>query len=490
MQWLICIQLDGDPSQLCRGDDMLFSDLSGDIIRAEIAKERREVVDQYEQIRERLKDFHEDRQTKNEYIRDWGFKLKDGSTDLPLQSVNITAKIINKISLTYKYQPKRMLMDIEGDDDALALWYAGQPEFALGFKYAERYKNLLGKILYRVHYDARRQTWFPFIETHYEAHFLEDDMIHPIAYSYPLRQDLTESSAVKEDWWIFWSDEDYFFYIPGTDKRKEDEFGGENPFGIMPMVEMRSDYPVDQYDTTGAWSLILANQNINIAMNDLNLMIHHQAFDQPWISGASKEEATGMELGANRVLTSTDSEVSFGLLSYSPKITECIEAVKFQIQSVAYTYNLAINWSIEGNPASGFSLLVQNIDLLEARHDDVELAVLYEKQMYKVLSSMQEHYKRHAMLPKDEPVLPMDGKVSVDFTEIDFPINQKEEQDRWDWLIDQNAKTVIDLIMSLNPDMSEDEAIEKYQRNKELNGTLTPAEVAQGEFEALGGEVV
>ena len=128
---------------------MLFSDLSSDIIKAEIAKERREVVDQYETIRERLKDYLEDRQTKNEYIRDWGFKLKDGSTDLPLQSVNITAKIINKISLTYKYQPKRMLMDLkEGQEDSLALWYADQPEFGLGFKYAERYKNLLGKVLY------------------------------------------------------------------------------------------------------------------------------------------------------------------------------------------------------------------------------------------------------------------------------------------------------------------------------------------------------
>ena len=470
---------------------MLFSDLSSDIIKAEIAKERREVVDQYEAVRERLKDFFEDRQTKNEYIRDWGFKLKDGSTDLPLQSVNITAKVLNKISLTYKYQPKRMLMDLpEGAEDSLALWYADQPEFGLGFKYAERYKNLLGKVLYRVHYDARRQVWFPFIETHYEAHFLEDDMIHPIAYSYPLRQDLTQPQNVREDWWVFWSDNDYFFYLPGSNKRKEDEFGGLNPFKIMPMVEMRADYPVDQYDTTGAWSLILANQNINIALNDLNLMIHHQAFDQPYVAGASEEEMVGMKFGANKILATSDPEVKFGLLGYSPKITESIEAIKFNIQTIAYTYNLAINWSIEGNPASGFSLLVQNIDLLEARHDDVELAVLYEKKMYKVLSKMQDHYRRHGMLKKDEPVLPIDGKVSVDFTEIDFPINQAEEQSRWDWLIDKNAKTVIDLIMSENPDMSEEEAIEKYQRNKELNGSLTPAEQAQSAFEKLGGEVV
>jgi hypothetical protein len=338
--------------------------------------------------------------------------------------------------------------------------------------------------------------WLPFVETVYEAHFLEDNPLYPYAYSYPYKQVIKSTTESKEVWWVFWSDDFMFYYMPGTDKvRHDDGFApeGVNPFMVMPMVEMRKDFPVDQYDCLGAFDLVRANQNVNIALNNLNTMVYFQAHDQIVIGGVQPSEVKRIRMGTQDPIV-VPSQATFDSLDFNPKITESIEAIKFNIQSIAYSYNLAINWSLEYNPASGFSLLVQNIDLAEAREDDVEIMKMHESDMYKVISTMQEYYKGFKMLDPTEPMLPKDAMLFVDFDEsIRLPINQSEEIQRKQFELDNNIVTVVDLIQEDNPDMSEDEAIEKYQRNKKLNGTLSAAEavrenlVEQGvEFESNG----
>jgi len=457
---------------------MLFRDLSEQIIKESIAQERDAVKEQYHNLSEKLLDFYEDRQMQDKYLTDYGFKKKDKTTDLPISSYNITRKVIDKISLVYKNAPERMLKDQE--DDAYNQWVSDNPKFNLAMKKAERYKNLLGKILFRPHY--KDDKWVFFIETMYEAHFLEGDPLNPVAYSYPKKQILSSPENVNDDWWVFWSDEFYFFYIPGTKKVSYDPNypDGVNPFGIIPFVELRDDFPVNQYDCSGAVSLISANENINIAMNDLNLMIHFQAFDQQVVKGVNPSDIKGktLETGPNKLLVLGTPDADLSLLGYNPKIMECIEAIKFNIQTIGWTYNLSINWSVEGNPASGFSLMVQNIDLIEAREDDVEIAEIGEKEIYNVLSKMVSF---HSIQPK----LPEDAVLLVNFADIDFPVNQKEQLDERDWYISHNIKTPLDY---MDADLDEAEKLAKFYENKKLNGSLTAAEETRLNLEDQGVE--
>jgi hypothetical protein len=178
--------------------------------------------------------------------------------------------------------------------------------------------------------------------------------------------------------------------------------------------------------------------------------------------------------------------VNFKLLGFNPKIVESIDAIRFNIEAIGYVYNLKIGWSLDGNAASGFSLIVQNIDLSEAREDDIELMKIHETDMYRVLLSMQDYYKRFKMLDPLEPILPK-GDLVTDFDEsLQLPINQAEDIQRKQFELDNNIITVVDLIQEDNPDMTEDEAIEKYNRNKKLNGTLTSAEQIRQGLEAEG----
>jgi len=465
---------------------MLFEDKSLEIILETIRKERAEAEFQKENANEMLLDFYDNNQLLDYYLADYGFKDEQGKTQLPMVNINFTKKIINKISLAYKYPPERYISNSEGTE--VSEWFAFNNRFSLGYKSAERYKNLLGKILQRVHFNPGRKRWYSPIETTYEAHFLQDDPLYPYAFSYPYKQVIKSNIPSDEVWWMFWSDDFVFTYIPGTSKTGFLDFApdGDNPFKVMPMVEMRSDFPVDQYDNIGAIDLVRSNQNINIAINSLNLMVYFQAHNQIVITGANPEDISRFKMGSQDplVISSTDTDVN--LLDFNPKIIDSIETIRFNIQSIAYAYNLAINWSLEYSPASGFSLLVQNIDLAEAREDDVELMKIHETDMYRVLRNMQDYYQRFKMLDPEEPKLP-DGDLVTDFEEsLHLPINQVEEIQRKEFQLKHNVITPVDLIQEDNPDMNEDEAIEKFQRNKKTNGTLTAAEQVREGLEDQG----
>jgi hypothetical protein len=330
------------------------------------------------------------------------------------------------------------------------------------------------------------ERWVFFIETYYEAHFLEGDPLHPVAYSYPIKQETTNVVNIKDDWWVFWSDEFHFEFVPGTDKKRT---AGEltdfnNPFGKMALVELRDSFVVNQYETSGAVDLVQANQAINVALNDLNIMVHYQAFDQMYATGVNEEEAKGIKTGPRKIVLLGAEESNLALLGYNPKIIDSIEAIKFQMKSIAQMYNLNMEVSLDKTgPVSGFSLLVQNIDLLEAREDDVEVAAVGEKQIYDVVASMQGYYGLN-------PRLPEDAMLSVDFQEMEFPMNQKEELERWDWEIEHNISTPLDYMQSKNTDMDDEKAMEKYTKNKEINGKMTARDRLAKTVEEAGGEII
>jgi hypothetical protein len=136
-------------------------------------------------------------------------------------------------------------------------------------------------------------------------------------------------------------------------------------------------------------------------------------------------------------------------------------------------YNVNIKWSIDGSAPSGFSLLVQNIDLLESREDDIEYAESYEKEIYDVIQVQDDILG----LGNKLPVRDKNNKLYVDFQEVNFPVNAAEEREKWDWEIEKNAKTIVDYIQS-DQGLTDEEAMERYEENKKINTNLTPRQQA------------
>ena len=484
---------------------MIFKNSISETLKQGIAELRYEGLSVDSNNREMMRDFYFDRQIAEKYYKNYGFKDKK----IPNSAFNLTRTVIDKVSLIYKYPPERTLDNdpiIEIDEetgeeeeveDLYSAWLQANPRCNISLKNGERMKNLHDVVLWRPWVDSKSKRWKYYIETEYVPHFIDGDPLYPIAYSIKVKQNAESDKIdqVHDDWWVFWSDEDYFFHNNDGEKKSHDEMYGDgqfkdmkNPYGIIPYVELRKDEPIDSYRGEGAITLVSANHNINIAMMDIFYAIHFQAFNQPWLSGVDQTQADELKVGADKIWGLPEGAAA-GMLNYSPNLAEAMQTVKDAITLIAKTYNLNLNVSVEGgNPASGFSLLVQNIDLLEARQDDIDIAKAQEKEIYEVLSRVQNYHVTAGHI--QEPKLPLDVAPIVNFKDIDFPINQGEEIERWKSKIEFNVATPVDWIMAENNEADREKAEEQYLINKKLNGKLTKLEEMKEKATAFGAEII
>ena len=462
---------------------MLFESKVPELIRATIAETRNDILFEENLLRNKLKNFYENIQSTPEYLGNYGFLNDDKQWIIPPHTTNITKDIIDEVSLIYKRPPQRKIVMQKSksqkttEEDNYTLWWQQRYRIQYGLKVAERYKKLLHNILFRVIYKKENKVWDYFIETDFDPHFTEDDPIHPFAYSLRLRRNTRETNREKvkeKEIWIFWSDEEVFYHDnDGKIEQLPNLPDYKNPFGIMPFIEMYENIPIDEYKFLGAKDLVETNQSININLMNLNMMIHYQAFDQPYTSGVPESKAKEIKVGPNKIINLLDSEARMALLGFQPKIESVIKAIEFEMGFISHTYKINFDWKIQGTPASGFSLIVRNIRLMEARQDDIDECIMQEKQLYKVIAKMQSFYKSQNEIDAREPKLNPEDDISVNFTEIDFPVNVDEDLKRRDWNIKNNVETPIDYIKKRDPDLSDDEALIVYQNNKKLNGNLS-----------------
>ncbi|GAG75725.1 unnamed protein product, partial [marine sediment metagenome] len=116
---------------------------------------------------------------------------------------------------------------------------------------------------------------------------------------------------------------------------------------------------------------------------------------------------------------------------------------------------------------SGFSLMIQNFGKLEARGGQVPMYNMGENETF---------LKERIIWNKHNPgkQISSDAKFQVDFVEPEFPKSADEKAKEFNFLQLHNAKTDIDLIMEMNPDLNEDEAKEELAKNKVINDANRP----------------
>jgi|GEM_PF-1934556 len=425
-------------------------------------------------------DFFEGRGNKAEYLENYGFK--DRPVKIPKPFINLMEQIIKKTSLVYKRPPGRKIIAGREEDNSFSDLMSENKALRNGYKTAERYKNAMSNILYRpMWYNNCWNSWYEF---DFIPYFKEGDPLRPFAYSIPVKRDttITDKNRIEDkEWFMFWSDEFYYWH-DNDGNRKPDPSGQyddmKNPFGRLPFVELRKKEAVSEYWPDPPMDIVLANQAINVTWCDLIYSQHNQAFSQPYIIGARKDDVKEMEVGADKYALFSESDMLPGVLDFNPKIIELLDSISRQIEFISGNYDLKVQWSQKGNPASGFALLVENIGLMETRQDDVEWAEMQEDEIYDVIQAQDEQFKgtrgyKSIGLPKREK----NTKLIVDFQEIEFPVNESEQREKWDWEIKNNAASIIDYIM-LKEGLNRKDAEQRHEETKEINTELSPRDRA------------
>tara|TARA_Y100001973_G_C5209214_1_gene344219 strand:- start:8415 stop:9746 length:1332 start_codon:yes stop_codon:yes gene_type:complete len=345
--------------------------------------------------------------------------------EVPLYTNNLTKRLINRISLVYKDGPDRLVTSDSYPDLIEDKNYA--------MKKIERLHNLVGTVAMCCKWYGDKFYYHPLIE--FEPIMNPDNPMEVMAIIHPVPK--TSGSWYQkqnEDEFVYW-DKDQHFRFDAWGKRTSINEDDVNPYGILPFVFIQPNTQIDEFWNDGAKDVALGNKQIDIAMTMLQ---HHirSAGGQFVIEGMV--DSSNIELGLNKVVLLENGEMSN--ISNQTNITDIIEGIKFQMQNIAMNHHLSFDFGLSGSK-SGVALKIENLELLEAREDDVEKFRKVEKELYEIERAVGEA-EGAGLLPED---------FSIDYKEVEFP-DYEQEMKEWDWKFQHGIADVADYLMSKDPD--------------------------------------
>ena len=240
----------------------------------------------------------------------------------------------------------------------------------------------------------------------------------------------------------------------------------ENPYGIMPFVFTHREDQLDSFFVEGASDVVNCNEQVNIALTEMNLGMRFNMFGQPWVTGLRADQSM-LRAGSNTILDMGE-DGAYNITSPSGNIQEAIDNIKFQIELVASNNHLWIQWAESGGEVpSGISLMIKDMERKEDYYDDIALWRLYEQDLYNVERVIADY--NGVALPEE---------FGVDFQEIEYPKTVADQIMKDTFDIQNNLTTRAKIMVRDNKDLSLDQAQAIIEENEAVNGNQPQNEPA------------
>ena len=373
----------------------------------------------------------------------------DAFREIPPSVTNFTRKFINKISRIYSLGANRNV------GDATERYQELIPTKNVRMKHSERMTRLLGTVANRVHWKGEFFDYRPIY--YFEAYFDEDPFV-PSSIVYPLLHSTADLSNTDNMQWEYWSDESYG--MMDAEGKMLTEI--ENPYGIIPFVFTHREDQIDSFFVEGASDIVNCNEQVNIALTEMNLGMRFNMFGQPWVTGLRADQSM-LRAGSNTILDMGE-DGAYNITSPSGNIMEAIENIKFQMELVAINNHLWIQFAESGGEVpSGISLMIKDMERKEDYYDDIALWRMYEQDFYRVERIIAEY--NGISLPE---------QFGVDFEEIDYPKTVQDQilKDQFD--IQNNLTTRAKIMVRDNKDLTVEQAQAIIEENKSVNDVENP----------------
>ena len=396
--------------------------------------------DRRKEIRKHL-DYYSGTSTE-QYIN--GYFSGDAFAEIPPSMTNFTRKFINKISRIYSLGAKRNIGGATSRYEELI------PTKNVRMKHSERMTRLLGTIANRVYWMDGKFDYRPIY--YFEAYFDENPFI-PSAIIYPLLNNTSDLSDATNLQWEYWDNEKYG--IMNEDGEMMDE--QPNPYGIIPFAFTHREDQVDSFFVEGASDVVSCNEQVNIALTEMNLGMRFNMFGQPWVTGLRADQSM-LRAGSNTILDMGE-DGAYNITSPSGNIQEAIDNIKFQIELVASNNHLWIQWAESGGEVpSGISLMIKDMERKEDYYDDIALWRLYEEDFYRVERVIAGY--NGIELPEE---------FGVDFEEIDYPMTVQDQILKDNFDIQNNLITRAKIMVRENKDLTLNQAQKLIDDNRKVN---------------------
>ena len=384
-----------------------------------------------------------------EYVHD--YFSESTLSKVPIGNVNITKRIINRISLVYMESPIRTYTKEDVTD-----YFSGKDH---KLQRLERMTNLLDGVLikpcWRIKDDGSECIEYDIIMD-YEPIF-DTDPLKPHAIVYPIAQKAEVLDTTPEQF-AYWDSENHFIFDKnGKMYTHDDNPDMVNPYGVLPFVEcFRDGKPETDYlDTNASTDLIQTNLAINVAETNKNANIMFQSFGYLFVNGAGIDKDT-MQIGQDKVnYLGVDGSIS--IVSPPNAVPALDESIQSSYKMLAQNYHLPISFVEGTTAASGVALKLRNTELTDDRKSDVTRWREVEFKLFEL--------ERRIIAVED-------GKDAGDLEDVDFSesvevLNDQEQRDKWEWELSKGLIDLADILMQKNPDLTREEAEAELEiRNK------------------------
>ena len=378
---------------------------------------------------------------------------------IPCPNINITKRVIDRISLVYMKAPLREYTNENTPD----FFYQKD----LKMQRAERLCNLLECILIkptwrneRIEYDIIRD-WEP---------MFDDDPLNPYAITYPLqvRSSVMDTTA---ELWAYWDYDNHFIYEKGTGKKivQDDNTEMVNPYSMLPFVKCyRDGQPESSYfDTDASPDLIATNEATNVAEFNKNANIMFQSFGFGYITGSNIEKEK-LDIGQDK-WSFLGHDGTLNMVSPPNSVPALVDSIESSYKMLAQNYHLSISF-VDGTSAeSGVALRLRNQELMDSRRSDVERWKRIEQDLFEV-------EERIIAVEKGRDAGFLRG---IDYEESTEILSDQEQREKWDWLKANNLIDNARILMEMDADKYPDvETAQAYL--DELASITTEEETEEG----------
>lgn len=373
--------------------------------------------------------------------------------------VNAVKKVINKRANLYRLAPRRMFSGID-QVAAEEIYRAGNIDIVL--KRLSRLTKLLKTTVLQVGWMNDQLTLSVISPSILDV--IYDDPQNPT------RVIVTHGAANEKD--VTYSD-----WTAGTYTRRDyrgnpikvsNNPKGSNPYGLLPFICLFDSLPDDQFFIPGGDDLIESQEAVNVALCNLWRAVELQAHGQAWASGIPAGEA--LSIGPERAITLPEGG-TFGFAAPNAPITDILAAIQFVMRQIAASNDLSADvFDLDKRSESGAAKHVEQIDLKEARLDDIALWRCYESRIFEVI--------KRVINTHTPGTIPESAKVSVDFAELQDNLSENERLVNARMKLELGVYSPVDILRTENPDgyATREEAMSELLRRKDETDLITLAQ--------------
>ncbi len=373
--------------------------------------------------------------------------------------LNLVRKIINLTSSVYILDAKRGVTGTDTDKDTYAR-FEDTAALPIVMKQANRLCNLTGVVFLRPVFRSGQMM----------VDVVTPDLVDVTLGDSP--QDVRSVTVTQFSENGRPDEVTYSMWTADTLRRLDYNFqeisSEPNPYGVIPFVVVHQSLPTNDFWLDGtANDLVNAQEAVNLQLSGLFYTLFYQGFATGYIKGGGDISSHDLIFGAGSMISLPEGG-DVGFVSPKAPITDTIAAITFLLEQIAVQNGLPASVvSTTTREVSGVALTVENVELGEARRDQIALFARAEQQLFTLFRTVwNTHNPTKAMSEA--------ATLKVDFAD---PQASMTPIDRFNLFQVENnvgAASVVDYLMEKNPDYSREEAQDKILDNLDERERLNP----------------